>query len=365
MKNKNVRTGSRTNRKSRRGSTLVFVAILMTVAMMFAGFGIDFSRMYTYKAQLKVLADAASLSGVMDLKNGATEANAKTRAVALRTNNKVDGAQLATLPADSVIPCTWTGSMPCVPATWSNANAVRAAPTYLADWSIARVFGVTNRNLHETSVAALGSYVSSACLAPIAIPYSNLLRALNPLNTDTSYVLTQADIATLAANNTEIQLTGTQDGDGDMLSPGWFALINIGTGNGSNQDVRNALDNALDGCQTGLVVNTGDWLDVVPGTGGYNSNQQRWRDLCDGTNQMTNCTRTLQIPVVNSWNGSSGTGAAWRVVYVAAIRITRIIFPTGASSPAEVHGYFTVDNQGGGSGFSTIPGPVQGIAIVH
>lgn len=347
----------------RKGATLVIVALLMTVLMMFAGFGIDFSRMYAYKAQLKVLADAAALSAAADLKNGTTEATANSRVTDLKSVNLVENTE-----ADSVLiePGRWDFTNEVFSVTsWSDADAIRATPQYAADWTIARIFGVNSRTLVESSVAAIGSYVSSACLAPIAIPYMNLLRAIDPANTDTSTVLDYDDIRALAQNNTEVQLTGTQDGDGDMLSPGWFALINLGDGNGNNQDVRDALDNALDGCLVGKVINTGDWIDVIPGTGGYNSNQQRWRDLCDGTPQMTNCQRIIQIPIVNSWNGASGTGAAWEVVYVAAIQLTRIVFPTGAAKPAEVHGIFTVDTQGGGSGFSQFPGPVQGIALVR
>ncbi len=351
--------------KARRGATLVIVALLTTLLMSFAAFGIDFGRMFAYKSQLKVLADAAALSAVTDLKNGATEADAKARAIALRTVNTVEG-QLATFVDADIEPGTYTFASDSFEVTsWANATAVRTSPRHTSDYTLARVFGRANRALRESSIAALGSYVSSACLAPIAIPYSNLLRSINPNNVDTSRTLTAADLAFLAANNTPIQLTGSVPGSGDMLSPGWFSLINLGTGNGNTQDVQAALVNALDGCAVGYVASVGDWLDIVPGTGGWNSNVQQWRDLCGGNNQMNNCTRTIQIPVVNSWNGQPGTQAAWQIEYVAAIRLTRIVMPTGASSPAEVHGYFTLDQAGGGVGLSPFPGPVQGVALVR
>ncbi len=371
MKDEKARSSDKRTQQQRRGATLVFVAVLMTVVMMFAGIGIDFSRMYTYKAQLKVLADAAALSGLTDLKNGVAEATAKTRAVGFKSNNKVNN-QVAVLDATDIVPVqynfangTWAVS------SWASANGVLATPRYTADWTLARVFGVSTRTLRDSSIAAIvGSYTSSACMVPIAIPYSNLLRAINPANVDTSRTLTPADIAILAANNTQIQLTGTQNGSGDMLSPGWFSLINFGDGNGNKKDVAASLIDALNGCTVGNSVSVGDWIDVVTGGGGWNGkpNDDLWEDLCDSSNanknkQLENCQRTIQIPVVNAWNGNSGTGAAWQIEYIAAIKLTKIVPPTGAAKPAEVWGYFTTDKSGG-SNFSPFPGPVQASSLV-
>jgi Flp pilus assembly protein TadG len=359
---KEVRSQQGRIQKARRGATLVIVALLTTLLMSFAAFGIDFGRMFAYKSQLKVLADASALSAVTDLKNGALESVAKTRALALRTVNTVEG-QLAAFVAADIEPGTYNISTGAFTAsTWDAANAVRTTPRHRADWTLARIFGVNNRLLAESSIAALGSYNSSACLAPFAIPYANLLSQIPPFNTDTSRSLTQADIDFLATNNTPFTLMGDDTGNRNMLSPGWFALIDAGFGS-NNQGVRDALDNALDGCNVGLSLGVGDWLQVVTGNGGWQSNTQRWRDLCGGNNQMNNCTRVVQVPIVKSWNGLSGGNAEWRVNYVAAIRLTRINIPNGNASP-EIYGYFTLDQTGGGSGLSIFPGPVQGVALV-
>ena len=53
-----------TDRTSRRGATIVLVAILMTVIIGFAGVAIDLSRLYVMRAQLQTTADATAIAGI-------------------------------------------------------------------------------------------------------------------------------------------------------------------------------------------------------------------------------------------------------------------------------------------------------------
>ena len=349
--------------RARRGATLVLVAILGTVLVGFAGIAIDFSRMYAFKAQLKTLTDAAALSAGTDLKRGATEAVADQNALTLiRANNRVEGSVLndAGMSAADIEPIRWvTGSEPTT-TSWANANGVRATARYTASWSLARIFGQSTRVLTESSVAALGSYVASACLAPFAIPYSALISRIPGTTTTVNDPLSASDLAYLAGNTAGFQLSE----GGNPMSPGWFALVNYTDSNGNRNDVAAAIQDVLDGCLTGTRVSVGDQIDAVTGSGGWQSNVNLWRDLCNGNNQLRNCTRTIQVPIINEWNGRPGTNAAYTVNYVGAIQLTRIDLPNGQSSPAVVHASFTIDNVGGGTGFTPFPGMVQAIALV-
>jgi Flp pilus assembly protein TadG len=347
-------------RRPRRGATIVLVAILLTVLVGLAGFAIDFARMYAFKAQLKVLSDAAALSAVTDLKFGASVDDARTRAVNLRISNVVENT-LADITADDIEPGQWNANVFTV-TSWTDANAVRATARHQANWTLARIFGVQSQALAEASIAALGSYVSSACLAPFAIPYSSLLERIgksaeNPL----TYQLSDEDIATLSGSTGDFTLSE----GGDPLAPGSFTLVNFTDGNGNKKTVEEALLDILDGCTSGTFVSVGDWIDGVPGSGGWQGNQQVWRDVCGGNNQLNNCTRRLQIPIVNQVNGDPGTNAEFLVNYLGAMQLQRIELPNGNANPGKIHGRFSLDVGGGGAGFTPFPGPVQGIALVR
>lgn len=371
MKQKNARQELRYSQKIRRGATLVFVAILMTVVMMFAGFGIDFSRMYAYKAQLKVLADAAALSGVTDLKNGVAEGTAKSRAVTFKASNLVNN-QTAALDAADVVPVQYNYSTRAwVASTWANANGVQATPRYTADWTVGRIFGVTNRTLRETSVAAIGgSVIQSGCLAPFAIPYAELLPVIGRARTDTLYSLQMSDIDRLAGllgGSPQLVTLNMASGGTKPYSPGWFGLIDFfPQSNGQPlQKLGNALVDAVDGCRNGNLGSVGDSLHVTVGARGLNGNpnnlRQKWQALC-GSPSYQSCTRTIQIPVVNRWNGRRGNNAYWTINYIASFQLTRM--QIGGSSMSII-GYFNTDPVGGGTAFSPLPGPVQGASLVY
>jgi Flp pilus assembly protein TadG len=334
--------------------------MLTTVLLGIGGIAIDFARMYSFKAQLKVLSDAAALSAVTDLKFGAAVDDAKARAVLLRNSNVVENT-LADITPDDIEPGTWSANV-FTPTDWASATAVRATARHTANWTLARVFGANNQQLAEVSIAALGSYVTSACLAPFAIPYSSILERLgksgeNPL----TYQLTDEDIGALSGSTGSFTLSE----GGDPLAPGSFSLVNFTDGNGNKKSVEEALLDILNGCTTGTFVSVGDWVDAVPGSGGWQGNQQLWRQVCAGNNQLRNCTRTLQIPVVNETTGEPGTNAQFRVNYLGAMRLSRIDLPSGVATPGRIHGEFSLDISGGGVGFTPFPGPVQGIALVR
>src|SRR6185437_102648 len=87
--------------------------------------------------------------------------------------------QTPTLTAGNVEGGTWdfaTNTFTPL-ASWTDPalNAVRTTPTYLARYTLARVFGVTTKTVQARAVAALGFVSNSSCLRPWSVSYQTLL----------------------------------------------------------------------------------------------------------------------------------------------------------------------------------------------
>lgn len=363
----------RATKRERRGGTIVLVAVVMTVLIMFGGWGIDFARMYAFQAQLKVLTDAAAHAAAIEIQRNGTEANAKTRALALKTYNQVEGTHTATMDDTNITPGTWNASTRTFTATaWASATAVRARARYTANWSLARIFGVSQRTLMQQSVAALGAIGSSSCLKPWAVPYSNMLQTLGRSPTDTAYRLTSTDVANLRANQTPIAFkisSGNSDNGGatvggTLISGNYYAVkygpvqFANGTSGTPASGGNNYRDNIADtGCNSTGAAAVGDWLDMENGNM-VGPTGDGMRTFCgiSGNPKKFNCSKSVVMPI---WNQqSTGSGNAWvKILYIGAFQLTE--YDDGV-----VTGYLTALNGAGSGGFTPSPGPVSKAAIV-
>ena len=160
--------------KQRKGATLVLVAVSISVLVAFAGLGMDAARMYAFVAQLKTAADAAALSAVNSKKNGQTVADAKTRALALRVNNRVNGADkrghgherhragqvgLQHAHLQHAGRRLERHRDECRPGPRALHGQLDAGPRLPCD----------HETLSQTSVAVLGSQATTSCVKPFAI----------------------------------------------------------------------------------------------------------------------------------------------------------------------------------------------------
>lgn len=363
-------------RGQRRGATMVLVAVTATVLFMFGGFGIDFGRMYTFVAQLKTLTDAAAHAAAIELRNAGNQADATSRALALKQNNRVDGQSLALMEDTNITPGNWNyATRTFVPGPWATASAVRARARYQANWTLARVFGVTNRLLMQESVAALGSVSSSSCLKPWAVPYSNLLVTLGRQPTDTAYRLSAADVNTLRNNQTPIKFkisSGNTDNGGGtvggtIISGNYYAVkygpVQFADGRAGNpvsggNVYRNNI--ADPGCSATGSASVGDWLDMENGNM-IGPTGQGMRGFCgvngNGNNGFS-CSEEIVMPI---WSQrTTGNGSAWvRILYIASFRLT------GYDRDDNVLGYLTALSAGTNGGFQPVPGPVSAAALVQ
>ncbi len=356
----------------RRGATMVLVAVVMTVLMMFGGIGIDFGRMYSYVAQLKTLTDAAAHAAAVELRNGGTEANAQTRALALKNQNRVDGLNIATMVNADIEPGTWNyATRSFVTTSWANASAVRATARYTANWSLARIFGVTNKLLTQQSIAALGSVGASTCLKPWAVPYTNMVATINQRDAgtrDTSYRLTQADVAYLKNNNIPITFKITSTGETGTVAgtviPGNYYAVRFGPvqyangttpatspANGANV-YRSYIEDL--NCTAAGSAAVGDWLEVEQGNM-IGPTSQGTSTFCGGSGNSFSCNKSIVIPIWNTERRASGTDV--KILYMGQFNL--VSFNKGV-----ITGYLQSLDGSGGSGFRPAPGPIKAVALV-
>jgi Flp pilus assembly protein TadG len=364
-------------RRNRRGATLVLVAASMVVLMGMAGLGVDMARMYSFKAQLKVLTDAAAHSGVLTLARDGTLADAQAAALARRTANPINKT-LGTMAAADVVPGTWAPGSPgtFTAGAWATANAVKVTASYPANWTLARVFGVTNKTLGSSSVAAVGSTRSSRCLKPWAVPYSNLLQSLGHPATDTLHNLTEAQITSLKTNRTPVvfKITSNTDEGGGTVGPtvisgNYYAVrygpvrnaagvpYSPGPSSGAAK-YRDAIEDLT--CTAAGTARVGDWLDVENGNM-KGPTLQGVRTLCgvSGGARTFACDANIVVPI---WNArTTATGAAnVQINYIGAFKLTNY-------DDGTVSGYLTslTTDLAGGGGFQARPGPIKSIALVE
>ena len=109
--------------RNRRGAALVLIAIMMTVMIGMVGASVDFARMYAFKAQLQVTADAGAMAGAIELVNGRNNAFLPDTAITYGTKNHVNGDLVPTVANADVEPLHWEfdGTPPVVSA-WGNSN---------------------------------------------------------------------------------------------------------------------------------------------------------------------------------------------------------------------------------------------------
>ncbi len=359
-----VRTRDALTTKPRRGATIVLIAIVMTILIMFGGFGIDFARMYSYQAQLKVLTDASALSAMIEKGRNGTLADAQARAVALKDSNRVNGPNVATFGDTNVVPGVWNFTNKTFTAgAWNTANAVRTRARYTASWTLARIFGVTTRTLTQETIAAVGSQASNSCLKPFAIPYGALLPRVGQPSTNITYNLTAADIASLG---TGTAITWAMQDDLAATSPpGSFAMA--GFDPTYSTMTKNAyLDSIIPpGCLSDQVK-IGDSIPAITGVsqglvlpplhelclGWQNANDQKWN--CDP--QVT-----FQVPVYDQVY-SSGSNGKYRVKYIAGFKMTAVDM---SGNKNNISGFLTISPPQSGGSFSPYPGMVPMAVIVQ
>ena len=357
--------------RSRKGATLVMVAIMVTALVGFLGVTIDASRLYVMRAQLQTTADASAIAAVVEVKNK-RPTNATALAQQYVPQNLVERTSAVVNAAD-VEPGSWnfaTNSFSPL-ASWTDpaVGAVRVTARYPGAYTFARVFGGTGQTVTARAVGAIGFVSTTSCLKPWAVSYQTMLDALYPpANTKkgtqpNEYQLTAQDITTLSGMSSPANVITLLNGTNNQLTNGNIAQVQTYSGNANNASYKAAISGCAD-----LPIGPGTWLNGDPGAGaGQTANALK--QLCGvngGGNAPFNCTSLpkVKLAIWDNSNGVNGAGLKVQVKYVGVFTVTRFVPSTGPGSDDQIKGYFTSMATDGS--FSGTPSPTTGsIALVQ
>lgn len=351
--------------RSRKGATLVMVAIMVTALIGFLGVTIDISRMYVMRAQLQTTADASAIAAVVEVKNK-RPTNATALALQYAAQNLVEQTS-ATVNAADVEPGMWnfaTNSFTLL-ASWTDpaVAAVRVTARYPGAYTFARVFGGTGQIVSARAVGAIGYVSTTDCLRPWAVSYQSMLDALYPPagSKSITYNLTPQDIQTLSGMSSPANQITLLNGTTNQLTPGNIAQVVVGNPWNGNA----AYKNAIQGCAN-MEIGPGTILNGDPGAGSGQT-AAALQNLCGVKGNPKNFTcpagTKVKLAIWDQNNGASGANLTVRVKYVGVFVITR--FASGSGTAADqIIGYFSTMASNGA--FSTNPGPTTGsIALVQ
>lgn len=390
--------------KNRRGATMILVGVSLVALVTIMAFALDFGRMYLFRAQVHVSADAAALAGAHGLAKlpSAFVAQSADSGVAYGQVNLVDQTT-PTIATANVIPGHWTFPngpfTPTAGGNWADTtnNAVRATSQYTASYTIGRFLGFNTRARTATSVAAVGSVGSTDCVRPWAIPYQVMLDQLyGPgVQNAATYNLTAGDVATLSAmtiaNNMFLKIgdpsSTVTNGSfyGVRLPPILYANGTLGNPWSGANDYANAIGYSCAQLSAAMVaqggspnIGVGDWLQSEQGNM-VNKTRAGVLALCNafgggtnpsnpgGSNSFTCRTpASVKIAMWASFGNAPGTtgcgGKCFLIKYLGVFAVTGYTKATGGN-PDGVTGYFSSLLSSGS--FSGAPGPIKKIALVQ
>lgn len=152
-------------RRDRRGSIVVLVAVLMVVLLGFGAFAVDVSQMQAYKSELRRTADAAALAAAKELL-APNPSNALAMASTFVTANPVMGttAEIVEVAYGTYDP-TSSSFIAAVPTV---ANAFRITVRSSGDFYLAQLIGGRDFEVTATATAWL-PVTARPCAAPWAL----------------------------------------------------------------------------------------------------------------------------------------------------------------------------------------------------
>lgn len=355
--------------RNRRGATIVMLAILMTVMVGFVGVGVDFARMYAFKAQVQITADAGAIAGAIELARGRFP-TVPTLATQYAGLNRVNGGASATVdPVNDVLPYHYNFATRDSFQTpgWTDAqtNAVKVIARYTAPYTFGRIFGVESSTLAGQAMAALAYVGATDCLKPWAVSYQSMLNSVfGPGVKDAAtYKLTADDIKTLASNRAPIPFLMDNQ---NPVGSGNIAQVQVNDPWNGNASYKQAISGA---CSNMAITPGTTWLNSNPGQGAGQS-AQSVQTLCgvNGNPDKFSCNVPIKLAVWDYTNGGSGAGLQFHVAYVAVFVVTnydkgKIDKKTGlAVTDDQVTGYFS--SMASDGAISATPTPLSGKAAL-
>jgi Flp pilus assembly protein TadG len=263
--------------RDERGAVAVIVAICAVVIFGFAAYSIDAGRLWTSRRHLVTTADAAALAGAKDYALG--QAGCSSAVPTYVTANH---------PGATLVSCT-----PVVQDSTRGYVTVQAKAS--VDFSFAKIFGFTARDVHGTTTAQWGIPKSVGSLRPfgLCIDASDQLRQW---------------LADPTGSSDVIRITyGKSQPDACGSVPGNWGVQDFDGGANSNADTVNWTLHGYHG-----VVGVGD---DIPGDTGAFSNS-----LNDGLSYLKDSGEAFALPVFDTAVGD-GSNASFHVVAFVFVRL--------------------------------------------
>lgn len=356
----NVRVNSRL--RARRGVTLPLVVLLLAVFIGVTSFAIDVSRMFVIKAELQTAADAGAISGGMQLAHG-LNASARDSAFTYTQVNLTEKVT-PTVGAGDIEPGHWAdGSFSTTPG-WldPSTNAIRVTTHHEGSYLFGPIYNVFSSLVSARAVVAVGSVRGTDCVRPLAIPYTNLLKALGkPL--DVTYNLTDDDVLALRSATTANALSLKLGDPAAVTTSGnYYAVreppIQYADGTAGNpwqggSDYRNALGGSCGNLP--FTISKGDWLLAENGNM-VGPTQQGVGDFCGGSGKTFSCSGNYVIPIWDVASKDIAAPMSFHVKYVGVFRLT-------GYADGSIIGYFHTMAANGY--YDPDPGIIQRPALVH
>lgn len=198
-------------KREERGSSLVVVAIFMSVLLGAAALGTDMGRLYLDRERLSVLADAASLSGAQLLPDHPDQAIAVAQSYIAKNGGDASTATVTVSPDNHQLTVQLGGTV---------------------QMTFARFLGIEEQPVAAQAVAQTAPLSASTGAAPLGVPKG-------------SWVMGD-------------EVTLKMDADGGTISPGNYGALALGKSGSSTYE-----QNLMYGY--GGEVQAGDWVDTEPG----------------------------------------------------------------------------------------------------
>jgi Flp pilus assembly protein TadG len=210
--------------RTRRGATLVMVALFSVVLVGMAAFAIDVSRLYVGVNELQTGADATALNGALQLQRNPA-ADGRSTTATFGGNNQVMGMPLA-LTASNIESGIWNPTTRVFTAqSWTSAttNAVRVSANSTSRLLFGGMLARGDSTPTRRAIAWVANVNGVDCIKPWGISRSLL---------ETRHGI---DLTTQAGVNTLRTLLNTTNGPAQLtvvLSPN----VNAGTGGNGNSN---------------------------------------------------------------------------------------------------------------------------------
>ena len=183
---------------SRRGATLVFVAIFAVALVAMAAFAIDLSRLYVGTNELQTGADAAALRGALQLQYNPGESPVSAT-TAFSTSNQALNQPISLVGAD-VTPVFWdptANPKAKILNSWTSANAVQVAASRTTFLLFGRLLSAVSPTPQRKSIAWVANITRIICPMPWGFPMISLNEHLYPGGGGLNYTVTHTLFADL------------------------------------------------------------------------------------------------------------------------------------------------------------------------